>query len=263
MKRLIVTGVVIFAVAAVAVVFYFFPLMAVGFRTNFVSVPRNTFAPLPNQNFAIESSGGLAAFYFSGDQLFLPFILPAHKAGAFERMRISLDFDRPQVGDTRIGIKHFLDNEFIVKPLYYAALDSLDWNVIHEGGAYLYQKNADFKSVTDFLAHPPMDKKVATYFYDPSVGIDVQKFTENPNVPDERAQDAPFENITSVPPADLELFDFVLTTYGGAVGGFDINLRDVLNDDDKATILIESPGLRASGQRIRLRSLDMKLIPRK
>lgn len=58
------------------------------------------------------------------------------------------------------------DWNFMLYPIENKIFDYLNWARISEGSTSLWQKQPFYHSIKEFLANPPIDKKIATYYYD-------------------------------------------------------------------------------------------------
>lgn len=68
--------------------------------------------------------------------------------------------------EVTLGVRGNEKEPFLVKPLYHAWLQDLDWQKIEDKGFILWQGEKRFSSLSDFVNNPPPNKEVASYYID-------------------------------------------------------------------------------------------------
>jgi hypothetical protein len=91
------------------------------------------------------------------------------KRRQFSKIKISLFYQNKNQNIIEIGLrKNYQDTDwkFEFLPLENKLIDEFEGNKIFDKGLMLLQKGNDFKTIDEFLQNLPLDKKIATFYYD-------------------------------------------------------------------------------------------------
>lgn len=90
-----------------------------------------------------------------------------HPHRAFDTVDATITFRNTNTPIIEFGALAALNPErYVLEPLQNLMIDQSSWSRVSEGDMILLQRKPTYKSIADFLAHPPSREEVATYHAD-------------------------------------------------------------------------------------------------
>ena len=102
-----------------------------------------------------------------------------------EEVSVSTKFKNGQK-EILLGVRGDEKVDFSYKPLFFSPLHNIPWSKLEEKGILLYQKNNNYKNISDFIKNPPIDKKIGLY------GLNSDIFFSTPTIKQENLFKMPF-----------------------------------------------------------------------
>ncbi|MBU0649217.1 hypothetical protein KJ969_03940 [Patescibacteria group bacterium] len=106
-----------------------------------------------------------------------PVYFHAHLPSNFDELTVGLKFKPDE--QTLLEFGPMMNEEawqYDLRPLWNELIEELNWPYVEEGGARLYQKNANFSSVSEFLNNMPALDRVGVYDYDLKTDFQVLEY---------------------------------------------------------------------------------------
>lgn len=95
-----------------------------------------------------------------------PVYFSAHLPSAYPSVDVTIEYQNPSQKIVTLGIQttDIYPYNFVFQPLENKFADTTTWPQLTNGKYNLYQRNPTYSSVDDFLANPPTNHHVGTYF---------------------------------------------------------------------------------------------------
>lgn len=169
----------------------------------------------------------------------------------FQTVTAEITFQNNSVPVVEIGARADSAGNYLSTPIQNRVIDDLDWYRINTDGTSLYQREAKYASVNDFISGFRDDMTVGEYYYD------LKKVIEH-------GQDR--ENIVSFgSDSDIDAVDYIITKYNEPFvkgewlvnsASFDIG-RLLKDKSNNLRFRISAPGLNASNAAIKISKIKI------
>lgn len=129
----------------------------------------------PEDRVKVKTENGQKVIYQTQDLTYFTTTMPF----SFDQATVRITFKNPNPDQTlSLGFKDEQKWHYDTKLFDVPILNSLPWNKIGQNPV-LYQRDATFTNVDDFLANPPRESLIGTYNYDLDIGTTSQSAVPN------------------------------------------------------------------------------------